>query len=200
MNKATDVVANFKALLPVTVTKTGAGGGRLVSNPAGIDCGEGCSTGSARFPSATEVRILNSDLPGSRLFAWGGACASAKQTDTSCVVPVAADKPGNVTVEYRQTRVLTVTKSGAGVGSISSIPAGLACGNTSATCSVEYFTGELVKLTATASTTAKSVFEGWTGCGHRASRRRACSGGERVLGEDGRRKDRERPVRAWDTS
>jgi hypothetical protein len=55
---------------------------------------------------------------------------------------------------------LTVEKTGAGVGTVTSLPGGINCG---ATCSHEYAEGKTVKLTATPN--AKSEFVGWTGGG-----------------------------------
>jgi hypothetical protein len=54
--------------------------------------------------------------------------------------------------------VLTATRSGAGPGTVTSSPAGIACG---ATCSAAYTAGATVTLTATASSSA--LFTGWTG-------------------------------------
>ena len=55
---------------------------------------------------------------------------------------------------------LTVSKSGAGSGTVSSSPAGINCG---AICSAAYVTGTQVTLTATPA--AGSTFTGWTGGG-----------------------------------
>lgn len=57
---------------------------------------------------------------------------------------------------------LTVTKSGDGLGTVTSAPTGISCGTT---CSRDYTVGTLVTLTATA--TGNDLFAGWSG---------ACSG------------------------
>ncbi len=54
--------------------------------------------------------------------------------------------------------VLTVSKSGAGVGTINSSPAGISCGST---CSASFASGAGVALTATPAT--GSTFTGWSG-------------------------------------
>jgi dienelactone hydrolase len=59
-------------------------------------------------------------------------------------------------------RKLEVTKAGSGTGTVSSSPAGIACGST---CSATFDDGQAVTLTATAGSGA--VFAGWSG---------ACSG------------------------
>ncbi|WP_281184610.1 CARDB domain-containing protein [Trichlorobacter lovleyi] len=60
------------------------------------------------------------------------------------------------------TMPLILTKSGLGTGTITSLPAGIACG---ATCSSQFATNSTVTLTATPDT--GSIFTGWSG---------ACSG------------------------
>jgi hypothetical protein len=55
---------------------------------------------------------------------------------------------------------LTVTKAGAGKGTVTSDPQGISCGNY---CSRQYRTGTSVKLTARAA--AGSTFGGWSGSG-----------------------------------
>ncbi len=55
-------------------------------------------------------------------------------------------------------RTLTVTKSGTGAGTVTSSPAGIACGSA---CAAEYDEGAKVTLTAAAD--AHSEFKGWSG-------------------------------------
>jgi len=55
-------------------------------------------------------------------------------------------------------RPLTVTKSGSGTGTVSSVPSGIACGST---CTAAFEVNRAVTLTATAS--SGSVFTGWNG-------------------------------------
>jgi serine protease AprX len=55
-------------------------------------------------------------------------------------------------------RVLTLSKSGTGTGSVASTPSGIACGTV---CSASYPSGGSVTLTATAA--AGSTFTGWSG-------------------------------------
>jgi hypothetical protein len=57
-------------------------------------------------------------------------------------------------------RTLTVTKSGIGAGTVTSAPAGIACGDA---CVAEYDEGSKVTLTATPD--SHSNFVGWSGCG-----------------------------------
>ncbi len=67
----------------------------------------------------------------------------------------------NVTATFNpQSFNLTVTKSGTGAGTVTSAPAGIACG---ATCTAPFVSGTIVTLSAVAS--AGSTFIGWTGGG-----------------------------------
>ena len=69
---------------------------------------------------------------------------------------------GNFKFPSCTQRTVTVTKSGIGAGTVSSNPAGIACG---ATCSFQWFDGTVIGFSAVPS--AGSAFAGWTG---------ACSG------------------------
>src|SRR5581483_8191291 len=82
--------------------------------------------------------------------------------DGTCSAP-AADEIGNListqmTVALVQSDSVTVTKSGTGVGDVSSADKLIACGNK---CVVPYDRGTLVTLTAKAA--SASTFGGWTG-------------------------------------
>jgi uncharacterized repeat protein (TIGR01451 family) len=74
------------------------------------------------------------------------------------VVPTGDTAP--VTVTAATTHALTVSKAGAGSGSVSSAPSGVNCGPT---CSASFTSGAMVTLTATAA--VGSTFSGWSGGG-----------------------------------
>jgi hypothetical protein len=67
----------------LTVTKVG--NARIVSSPAGIDCGDVCS---AEFDVGTVVTLIATPDPGWTFSGWTGAC----QGSASCVVTVDAGK------------------------------------------------------------------------------------------------------------
>jgi subtilisin-like proprotein convertase family protein len=68
-----------------------------------------------------------------------------------------------LTIDYENCRnTLTLSKTGTGLGTVTSTPSGITCGDD---CSEQYSYGTAVSLTATAD--AGSTFEGWSG---------ACSG------------------------
>ncbi len=139
----------------VTVTKAGTGSGTVTSAPAGIDCGATCG---ADFANGTEVTLTavaaagDAEAPGDSVFTgWGG--------DADCadgVVRAWADV--SCTATFELVRTLTVTKAGAGRGTVLSTPAGIACG---AACSAEFAHGTVVTLTPVPQ--AGSVFDAWSG-------------------------------------
>ena len=55
--------------------------------------------------------------------------------------------------------IMTVSATGSGTGTITSLPAGINCGNT---CISDFSQGTLVNLTATPN--GGSIFAGWSGC------------------------------------
>ena len=148
------VAATFD-LVPrtLTVTPSGSGTGALTSSPAGIDCGVTCEHA---FPQNTLVILSASPAPGSAFSGWSGAGCSGTSI---CVVTMTNDAA--VTANFvANPKTLTVTKAGAGSGSVSSSPAGIACGTT---CSAPFAAGTSVTLAATPS--AGSTFTGWSGSG-----------------------------------
>jgi hypothetical protein len=76
------------------------------------------------------------------------------------VIPPSPDVAPDLTVAQYG---LTVSKSGAGTGSVTSLPGGIVCGGT---CAASFAVDSVVTLTATADT--GSIFMGWSG---------ACTGG-----------------------
>ncbi|MBM4776853.1 MAG: hypothetical protein GQE15_04045 [Archangiaceae bacterium] len=139
----------------VTVTKAGAGSGRVVSAPAAIDCGATCS---ATFDTDTSVTLTATVEAGSTFTGWSGACSG---TSTTCTV--VANDAKNVTATFvKAPSTLNVTKAGSGSGTVISTPSGINCG---ATCSAMYETRTVVTLWPMAA--SGSAFAGWSG---------ACSG------------------------
>ena len=145
----------------LSVSKTGSGGGEVVSSPAGIECGVTCSHA---FLGGVVV-LTATPAPGSVFAGWSGGDCSG--TGPTCKVTLSAAT--DVTAEFTLERTLTVLKSGSGGGEVvSTTPvaaAGIECGMT---CSHAFPEGTRVVLAATANGT--SVFVGWSGGG--------CSGAE----------------------
>ena len=166
------VVATFAPdVLPVTVSRTGSGAGRVTSAPMGIDCGSGGGTPSAEncmadFPTGTAITLSAAPDGSSRFAGWAGACEGSL---TSCTLGV-TEARAIVATFTRTTSALTVVRAGtaASGGTVTSTPNGLYCG---ATCSASFDTGSVVTLTATSDAT--TVFASWSGGG--CSGNSACS-------------------------
>jgi hypothetical protein len=140
----------------VGVTKAGTGTGRVVSIPAGIDCGTDCAENVA--PGTVLVFTPTADA-GSTFAGWsGGGCSGTG--DCSVTVNAAVNIVATFTSSVLTQKNLTVAKSGAGSGTVTSSPSGINCG---ADCSENYNQGTTVTLTAVPGGT--SQFNGWSGGG-----------------------------------
>jgi Divergent InlB B-repeat domain len=147
----TTVTATFvTAARELTVSPSGAGSGVVTSQPAGIDCGTTCS---AVFPHGTQITLTAAPTEGSRFTGWSGACAG----EGPCVVTMDGAQAVGVTFTPEQ-HTLTVSRSGAGTGSVTSVPAGIACGSQ---CVAGFDHGSQVTLTAVPD--PGMVFTGWSG-------------------------------------
>lgn len=153
MSQARAETASFALGYLLSASKTGAGSGTLASSPAGIDCGATCS---AIYDGGTSVTLTATPAAGSFFTGWTGACTGT----STCTVSMSQAR--SVTASFSANFTLLLSKDGAGAGTVSSSPAGIACG---ATCSASFASGTSVTLTATP--TSNSSFTGWSG---------ACSG------------------------
>lgn len=151
MNAPATVQATFDlAQRRLTTTVTGAPG-TILSSPAGISCNPTCTStydhGFTLFLSAVPA-------PGSHFVQWTGACAGSPAG--SCMVTLTADT--TVSAEFALDQfLLTVNRTGAGTGTVTSVPGGITCG---AACTANFDYQTLVNLTATAA--PGSTFAGWT--------------------------------------
>lgn len=139
----------------VTATKSGAGGGTVFSNPAGLRCGTACE---GEFPSERPVGLVAEPAPHSRFAGWSG-CPTTPTAEGRCVVPALVQAEVDAEFEPEPTRTLSVAVGGAGQGSVASAPGGIDCG---AVCSGEFDEGSEVTLNATAFDGNR--FVGWSGC------------------------------------
>jgi len=147
------LTATFAPQGALEVVKTGTGAGTVTSSPAGIDCGADCSQTYSPGQMVTLSAAASAD---STFVAWSGGGCSGTGTCT-----ITLDGAMLVTAQFmRQQRTLTVTKAGAGSGTVTSNPAGIDCGTT---CSSAFDLGSMVTLSATP--TMGSVFSGWSGGG-----------------------------------
>jgi Tol biopolymer transport system component len=147
MNGDIAITATFDTA-NVTVTKAGDGSGTISSSPAGIDCGNDCTE---PYLPGTTVTLTALPAAMSVFVGWSGACTGTG----ACVIAAASD--ASVTATFDTAR-LVVAKAGDGGGTVSSSPAGIACGTD---CTESYLPGTTVTLTAVPSVNA--VFVGWSG-------------------------------------
>ncbi len=134
----------------LSVSKTGSGAGTMTSSPAGINCGTACA---ADYDGNTIVALTPVPAIGSSFTGWSGACTGTG----TCNLTMNAAKFVSANFALN-TYYLTVAKSGAGAGLVTSSPAGINCGTS---CSASYDYGTVVTLTAAAS--IGSTFTGWSG-------------------------------------
>jgi len=137
------------ACFNLSVTSTGSG--TVSSSPVGIDCGGDCSES---YADSASVTLTAAQAPGSIFTGWsGGGCSGTGP----CTVTLNANASVTATFNKIQ-RALTVTRSGAGSGTVTSNPAGINCGEG---CFEDYDDGTTVTLNATAA--EGSTFLGWSG-------------------------------------
>ena len=86
---------------------------------------------------------------------YSGAASGLGINGISAAAPTMT---ANVVVVTPTNYTLSVTKSGAGTGSVASSPAGISCGTS---CSASYVAGSVVSLIATP--TGSGIFTGWSG-------------------------------------
>jgi hypothetical protein len=139
------------------VEKPGTGQGTVTSSPAGINCGVSCE---AEYLEGTKIILTASAATGSKFEGWFGC--DTEPSATKCEVTVNEE----MTVEAEFNKIekfpLVLEKLGPGAGTVTSSPSGINCGTACPEAKVEYLEETKVVLTATAS--AGSAFEGWTGC------------------------------------
>jgi alpha-tubulin suppressor-like RCC1 family protein len=134
-----------------TLTVTVSGSGTVTSTPSGIVCGSDCSE---VYSSGTTVTLTAAPSAGWAFTGWTG-CDSASAT--TCTVAMSSTR--SVSASFARVFQLTVSRAGAGTGSVASTPSGIACGSD---CTETYL--ESTSVTLTASAAAGSAFTGWSGC------------------------------------
>jgi hypothetical protein len=129
-----------------------SGTGRVVSAPAGVDCGSACN---ARFDAAASVTLSATPGAGQVFGGWGGDCTG---TAPSCVVKMQTARTVTASFNAPPPASLTLNVSVSGNGTVRSQPAGIDCGST---CSAPFAVNASVVLTATPA--AGQVLSGWGG-------------------------------------
>jgi len=150
MNADVSCTATFTLQYRLTVSKSGNGTGTVQSTPAGINCGADCSQDYLVGQAVTLTATPSFD---SNFNGWSGPadCADGSVTMNSNLSCTA-------TFVLRPKYDLTVAKSGAGTGTVTSSPGGIDCG---ADCSELLFEGTSVVLYGTPA--IGSEISEWTG-------------------------------------
>jgi hypothetical protein len=156
-----DIVAMFD--IPthnLDVTVDGSGSGRVdgASGSVNADLIVNCTSSGGACSGTYDDRsaiTLTATPAAHTAVRWSDNTCSGNR----CVVTLDADKAVTATFETIQRR-LTVSKAGAGSGTVTSSPPGIDCG---ATCSASFDESTLVTLTAAPA--AGSTFTGWSGGG-----------------------------------
>lgn len=133
----------------------GNGGGRIYSEPAGLDCTGGTCYG--QFPSNARVTLRHEAGQGSGFAGWFGDCGGTG----NCVLMM--DGPRFAAGDFMRDDggpdvELMVGIGGTGIGRVISNPAGLDCGPQ---CVVRFARNSMVELFATPE--PDNVFKGWEG-------------------------------------
>jgi hypothetical protein len=148
----TTVTATFDQQETLAVAKGGSGTGTVTSAPSGISCGTTCSHA---FDQGTVVTLTATASSSSRFTGWSGAGCSGTGT---CKMTLSQSEA--LTANFVAERTLKVGHTGTGSGTVTSSPAGIACGTS---CSHAYDQG--TKVTLTARPAAGSRFVRWSGGG-----------------------------------
>jgi hypothetical protein len=133
----------------LSVTKSGTGVGTVASADTLINCGANCQ---ADYTTGTKVTLTATADANSVFTGWSGACSGTG----TCTVTMNSDQV--VDAQFMRKVWVAVGKGGTGTGTVTSSPAGIACGTT---CSAFFTEGQTVTLHAAAD--AGSVFAGWSG-------------------------------------
>lgn len=157
---AVQCIANFIPLdvKQLTIQTTGSGGGRVRSQPTGIDCGSDC----VAYFSPNETITLHplSDID-SEFIGWSGNDICDDNVTAGIPEIVITEDITCIATFQLSAVTLSVAKNGSGDGTITSDIAGIDCG---ADCDESYEVG--TDITLTASPDANSQFVSWSGTGN----------------------------------
>lgn len=154
MSEAKSVSANFELKqLNFSLLIGGVGGATVTSSPTGINCDTVCD---ADFDYGTVLTLTAALDPDTKIELWSGCDTITAQDE--CVVTMNAVR-GVTLFTALKRHLLAVDRLGDGSGVVSSVPAGIDCGDT---CSAEFDHGTEVTLTANPDPISR--FAGWSGC------------------------------------
>jgi Divergent InlB B-repeat domain len=155
VNADINCTATFNLISAYTLTtkivnamiSSGSAGGRIVSNPVGIDCGTDCTEVYApgRVVTLTPIAAANSKFAG-----WTG--------DADCADGLVTMNSSKTCTAKFEIAVVTLSVSKQGKGKVASVSSGIDCGSV---CSSTVTAGTTLSLRATAD--PGFIFSGWSG-------------------------------------
>ncbi len=140
----------------LAITRTGSGS--IVSDPAGLSCGAGCTTQTFGFDEP-QVQLTATADSGHVFDSWTGACAAANPSNV-CSVSLTTPLT-TADASFRQVYPLVVMVNGE--GTVTSAPVGISCGEGALDCEQIYDAGTPVTLSVTPAS-GWEVYS-WTGTG-----------------------------------
>ena len=159
----------------LSVRLGGRGAGRVVSDPAGIDCGEDCEE---EWLDGTRIILEARPDADSTFQRWrDGACPEA--SNPICALSLTDNLAATADFEVRRESV-NVQTSGTGAGRVRSTDGRIDCiSSGGGTCRADYEVGTQVELTAEPD--SASTFVGWAGDCAGASSCRLTVSGDRAV-------------------
>lgn len=158
----------------ITVTKSGIGTGKVVSDKYGVNCGAECWISVENPPHPLKVTLTATPDAGSvfsgwyRYFVVNGSTtplfvsSSTSQLFSNDIIDACFEICVNARFDKIPTLYkLTINKPGTGLGIVQSNPPGVYCKGDATSCNHDFLSGTSVTLYAYSS--ADAVFNGWTG-------------------------------------
>lgn len=145
------------ATFALSVARSGAGAGTVISSPAGVSCGSDCSEA---YPDGTVVSLTATPEAGSTFAGWSGACSGTG----ACSVTMSAARAVTAMFEPAAAGTFTLTVVGSRtpttIAVVFSEPDGIGCGTEPGQdrCAADFPAGATVTLYAVA---AQGTFSGW---------------------------------------
>jgi hypothetical protein len=153
--------AEFDQTRSVTLTRPSLG--TITTATAGLngstlDCGPSTTVCTSTYRNGTSVELLATPLAGYKFVSWS-TCPSGT-TSNPCAVTLSTGNLSTAATFTAKRPFVSVTKTAAAGGSVTSSPTGISCGTTLTTCQAQF--NALATVTLTATPASGWAFLGWT--------------------------------------